>query len=126
MRQGLSANRTVESLWINCMAMTVMIFLASWPQGSPASQIDTESWIGREIAEFGLKFKLPRKYNEKHWEVTVGSIEGRRFFAGVAFVDFEVEERTTFDIAKTRRQLNHDDFKEWTDQIRGHKALVQS
>jgi hypothetical protein len=126
MGQRLSTNRTVPSLWIGCVAMTVTIFLGSWLQGSPSSQIDTAFWIRREITEFGLTFKLPRKYKEKHWDVTVGPIVGRRFFAGIAVVDFEVEERTTFDNAKTRFQLNYDDYREWTDEIRGHKVLIQT
>ena len=126
MRQRFSTNRTVPSLWIGCLAVTVTIFLVSWLQGSPSSQIDTASWIKREITEFGLTFKLPRKYKEKHWGVTVGSIVGRRFFAGVAFVDFEVVGGTTFDNAKTRFQLNYDDYREWTDEIEGHKVLIQT
>ena len=126
MGQRLSTNRTVPSLWIGCMAMTVTIFLGSWLQGSPPSQIDTACWIRREIPEFGLAFKLPGKYKEKHWDVTVGPIVGRRFFAGIAFVDFEVVERTIFDNAKTRFQLNYRDYREWTDEIRGHKVLIQT
>jgi|GEM_PF-4425086 len=106
--------------------MTVALVTGSWLQGSPSRQIDTAFWIKREIAEVGLKFKLPREYKEKHWDVIVGSIVGRRFFAGVAFVDFDVEERTTFDDAKIRYQMNFDNYREWTDEIRGHKALIQT
>ena len=126
MGQRLSTNRTVPSVWIGCMAMTVTIFLGSWLQGSPSSQIDTAFWIRREITEFGLAFKLPGKYKENHWGVTVGPIVGRRFFAGIAFVDFDVVERTTFDSAKTRFQMNYDNYREWTDNVRGHKVLIQT
>src|SRR5438105_4701230 len=126
MGQRLSTYRTGPSLWIGCMAMTVTILLGSWLQGSPSSQIDTASWIRREITEFGIAFKLPGKYKELHWDVTVGPIAGRRFFAGIAFVDFELIERTTFDNAKTRFQLNYEDYREWTDEIRGHKVLIQT
>jgi hypothetical protein len=125
--QPLSTNRTTTCLWIARVAMTVTIFLDSGLQGSPSSQIDTQSWTSRKITKFGLKFKLPTKYLEKDWDVTVGSVAaGPRFFAGLAFLDFAVEERTTFDNAKTRFQLNYDEYREWTDEIRGHKLLIQT
>lgn len=95
-------------------------------EGSPSGKIDTSFWIRREIPEFGLAFKLPKAYKEKRWEVVVGPIQGRRFYAGPAFVDFQIEEGTTFDRAKTRRQLDYDDYREWTDEIRGHKVLIQT
>ena len=122
-----TTNRAVSSLWIACIVMTLAIFVCSWSQGAPSSQVDTTAWVRREIAEFGVSFKLPEKYREKSWAVTVGSpIAARRFVAGPAFVDFELLERTTFEKAKTGFQLSFEDYREWTDQIRGHKLLIQT
>ena len=127
MLQSISTARSTRSLWIGCMAMTLAIFVCSWSQGAPSSQVDTTAWVRREIAEFGISFKLPEKYREKSWAVTVGSpIAARRFVAGPAFVDFELIERTTFEKAKTGFQLSFEDYREWTDQIRGHKLLIQT
>src|SRR5437660_5460802 len=125
MVQRISTARSVHPLSIGCMAMTVAIFLSSSSQGDPSSQVDTAAWVRREIAEFGISFKLPEKYREKPWAVTVGSpIAARRFVAGPAFVDFELLEPTTFEKAKTGFQLSFEDYREWTDQIRGHKLLI--
>src|SRR4051812_25765361 len=99
--------------------MKTVILLASLLsvglQGLASGQIKTELWTTREIADVGLRFKLPKRYTEKRWEVSIpGTPLGRRFYADVTFADFEIEKRTTFDHAKTHFQLDYSDFKEWT------------
>jgi hypothetical protein len=111
---------------MSCIVVLAMNFLSLCLLGASVGAIDTESWTTREITESGLRFKLPKRYKEKHWEVVVGVIQIRSFNAGFATVDFEIREGTTFDGLKTGRQLNFDDYREWTDEIRGHKLLIQT
>src|SRR5438270_10224364 len=51
MLQSISTARSTRSLWIGCMAMTLAIFVCSWSQGAPSSQVDTAVWVRREITE---------------------------------------------------------------------------
>src|SRR2546421_2363657 len=121
-----SKKPTTPVVWISCIVVIVTNLASLCSLGSPLSAIHTESWTKREITEFGLRFKLPARYKEKPLDIVVGLIQLRSFQAGFATVDFEIREETTVDRMKTGRQLNFDEYREWTDEIANHKVFIQS
>src|SRR5437660_5074490 len=110
-----------------CTVIAISYFMGLGSGASPPSQAETLSWTMYEIKEFGLKFKLPKTFKEKKWQVIVGNAQTRTYHAGkFTIVDFDILEAPNLDRAKMGRQRNYSDYQEWTKIIAGHRAIVQS
>ena len=77
----------------------------------------------------GISLRMPKKYHEKRWAVTVGPFVGATYRAD-QFEDlsFRVEPPAgrTLDQHKVIRQADYQGYTECTDTIRGHRAIIQS
>ena len=95
----------------------------------PGPRLDTKDWNAVSNLKVGISLRLPKRYHEKHWAVTVGDFTGATFRAGY-FDDlqFSVEgpEGRPLEQHKIIRQADYRGYTECTEMIHGHHAVIQS
>jgi hypothetical protein len=95
----------------------------------PAPELQQTDWRSVELVRIGLRLKMPSKYHEKHWAVTVGNPIVATFRAGhLEEFTLELDAPAGKPLAEHRvgRQDTYEGYTECTETISGHQAVIQS
>jgi hypothetical protein len=95
----------------------------------PAPKLDQIDWRSVELARVGVRLKMPNKYAEKHWEVSIGNPILATFRAGhLEEFSLELAAPTGKALAdhKVAQQSTYEDYTECAETISGREALIQS
>jgi hypothetical protein len=95
----------------------------------PPPNLSQKDWRTVSNIRVGISLRVPKKYNEKHWAVTVGDFIGATFRAGhFEDLSFTVEapEDRSLEQHKINRQRDYEGYSECTEMISGHQAIIQS
>jgi hypothetical protein len=95
----------------------------------PASPVQQTGWRAIELVKMGVRLKMPSKYREKHWAVTVGNPIVATFRAGqVETFTLKVDGPGARSLAdhKVIRQPKYEGYTECTESISGHPAVIQA
>lgn len=95
----------------------------------PAPKLDQTDWRSIELVRVGVRLKMPKKYAEKHWAVTVGNPVVATFRAShVEDFTLQLEAPAGRSLAehKVGRQSNYEGYTECAENISGHEAIIQS
>jgi hypothetical protein len=118
-----------SSLTLLGLTATVAIGLSAAPGQPSADRIDVKTWTSHEIRPLHMRLKLPQRYREKSWAVTVGpGLVATYQASGFDRVEFQVEVGShplSEDLA-LQRQADYRDYQKWQQLIGGHQAVVQS
>lgn len=95
----------------------------------PPPNVSQKDWRTIGNIKVGVSLKLPKKYHEKHWAVTVGNFIGATFRAG-RFEDLSLNAEgpsgRSLEQHKIIRQRDYEGYSECTEMISGHKIIIQS
>jgi hypothetical protein len=95
----------------------------------PPPQVAQTGWRELGNAKVGISFKAPKRYYQKHWDVTVGNYIGATFrtsqFERLSFSVRPVEGRS-LEQQKAIRQPDYQGYSECTETINAHRAIIQS
>jgi hypothetical protein len=95
----------------------------------PPPDVSRKEWRTVSNLKVGISLRVPKKYYEKHWAVTVGNFVGATFRAGhFEELSFSVEgpEGRLLEQHKIMRQRDYEGYSECTEMISGHQAILQS
>ncbi len=129
-RHPLLACFTAACCIVACEPVTAPADTSEPPAAAcPAPKVDTKDWHAASNRKVGISLKLPKKFREKHWAVTVGDFVGATFRAGhFEDISFTVERPEGRSLAqhKIGRQADFQGYTECTEVIRGHQVIIQS
>jgi len=94
-----------------------------------APKLDQTDWRSIELVRVGVRLKMPKKYAEKHWAVTVGNPVVATFRAShVEDFTLQLEAPAGRLLAehKVGRQSNYAGYTECAETISGGEAIIQS
>jgi hypothetical protein len=95
----------------------------------PSPDVSEKEWRTVEINKVGISLRLPKKYQEKHWDVTVGAFVGATFRADhFEDLSFRVRSLESYPLEhyKVGRQRDYEGYSECTEMIRGRQMIIQS
>jgi hypothetical protein len=95
----------------------------------PAPKLDQTDWRSVELVRIGVRLKMPNKYAEKHWDVSVGNPIVATFRAGhLEEFTLELDAPAGRALAdhKVGRQSTYEGYTECDETISGHEAIIQS
>jgi len=92
-------------------------------------QVRQESWRSETLESCGIRLRLPARYKQKHWDVTVGDFVGASYRAD-NFDRIDINVLAAPDAApernKIHREIDHRGYSECLVTIGGRKAVMQS
>ncbi|MFL6506143.1 MAG: hypothetical protein ACJ8KC_12075 [Candidatus Udaeobacter sp.] len=95
----------------------------------PDPKVEQTEWRSAELVSLGVRLKMPNKYAEKQWAVSVGNPVIATFRAGHVeefTLQVEATEDTPLADHKVDRQSSYEGYTECRDVISGHEAVIQS
>jgi hypothetical protein len=96
----------------------------------PAPKLQQTEWRSVDLVDIGVRLKMPKKYAEKHWAVTVGDPVPLATFRAGHLDEFTIKLDAPADPPladhKVIRQRNYEGYTECTEAISGHQAVIQS
>jgi len=95
----------------------------------PAPKLQQNDWRSVELVRIGIRLKMPKRYAEKHWAVTVGNPVVATFRAShVQDFTLQLDAPAGRPLAdhKVGRQSSYEGYTECADTISGHQAVIQS
>jgi len=79
------------------------------------------------VRSCGIRLRLPPRYSEKRWAVTVGDFVGASYRAGhFDRIDITALRGADAGFGKVHRQSDYQGYTECAVEIAGHKATIQS
>jgi hypothetical protein len=95
----------------------------------PQPNVQTTNWPVVTISQMGIRLKMPKRFAEKHWAVTIGDPIVASYRAG-HFESFTLEVKSSsghsLDQEKTIRQSDYVGYTECTELVNSHRMLIQS
>jgi hypothetical protein len=94
----------------------------------PAPNLQQTDWRSVEIPSIGVRLKMPKRYAEKRWAVTIGNPIVATYQAGhLESFTLEVLPSTeSLEQQKIGRQSDYQGYTECREVISGHHAVIQS
>lgn len=95
----------------------------------PAPKLQQTDWRSVELVRIGVRIKMPKKYAEKHWAVTVGNPVVATFRAShVEDFTLQLDAPEGLPLAdhKVGLQSGYEGYTECAETIDGHQAVIQS
>jgi hypothetical protein len=94
-----------------------------------APQVLQDGWRSVTLKSCGIRLRLPTRYAEKHWEVTIGNPIGASYRAeNFDRIDISVlpSPNAAPENNKVHRESDHRGYSECVAAIGGRKAIIQS
>src|SRR5262249_9402579 len=95
----------------------------------PAPKLEQTDWHSVELVRIGVRLKMPEKYAEKNWAVSVGNAVVATFRAGHLeefTLELEAPEGRPLADHKVGRQNSYEGYTECAETINGRQAVIQS
>jgi hypothetical protein len=92
-------------------------------------QVLQDGWRSVTIKSCGIRLRLPTRYAEKHWEVTIGNPIGASYRAeNFDRIDISVlpSPNAAPENNKIHRESDHRGYSECVAAIGGRRAIIQS
>jgi hypothetical protein len=94
-------------------------------QACAAPSVSQKSWRSVTVRSCGIRLRLPPRYIEKRWAVTVGDFVGASYRAGhFDRIDIRALRGPDAQFAKIHRQSDYQGYSECALEIGGHKATI--
>lgn len=95
----------------------------------PAPEVQTRDWRVVKIPRVGVALRMPQRFAEKHWAVTIGDPIAATYRAG-HLESFTLEvlpsSGQSLEQQKTIRQSDYAGYTECTELVAGHRTIIQS
>ena len=96
-------------------------------QACAAPRVSQKSWRTVTARSCGIRLRLPPRYVEKRWAVTVGDFVGASYRAGhFDRIDITAFRGADAQFGKVHRQSDYHGYSECSVEIARHKATIQS
>ena len=95
----------------------------------PAPKVQTKGWPPVTLSRMGVRLRMPKRFAEKEWAVTIGDPLMATYRAGhlESFtLEIMVSSGQPLSQQKTIRQSDYSGYTECTEAIDGHSAIIQS
>jgi hypothetical protein len=118
----------IGALW-SCQLIGLAAEVSDPAPACPGPKLDQTDWRPVGLVRIGVRFKMPNKYAEKEWDVSVGDPIVATFRAGhLEQFTLEVDSPAGLPLAdqKIGRESGYEGYTECADTISGHQAIIQS
>ena len=118
----------IAARW-SCEAIGLAAEVSDPAPACPAPKLDQTDWRPVELVRIGVRLKMPKKYAEKHWDISVGEPIVATFRAGhLEQFTLELDSPAGLPLTdqKVGRQSSYERYTECADTISGHEAIIQS
>jgi hypothetical protein len=95
----------------------------------PVPNVQQTDWRSVEIPSIGVRLKMPKRYAEKRWAVTVGNPPTAATYEAGVLESFTLEvlpSTESLEQQKIGLQSDYQGYTECREVISGHHAVIQS